>query len=164
MIGITAVDPGTHTGVARGLFDKSDSVWDGISAGDWETYEVTGPPADQAWEIMGEFLDWRKALCSGGTPVTTVLVVEDFVVRLGQGASSKRELLDPVRVASAMEALCITRSGLRWMTIEYQQPSEMVTYSSDRLRAHDLWIRGAGDHRHDALKHMIRRYAAWIKS
>jgi hypothetical protein len=166
VIAIYAVDPGTTTGVARGVFDKNTSVWDGLAAGECESWEVEGRPAVQAWEIMGEFLDWRKSLSklNDGHPVGAILVMEDFVIRLGKGASSRRELLDPVRVASGCEALSWTRGGLRWAHIEYQQPSEMSTYTNDRLRDHGMWVRGAGDHRHDAIKHMIRRYSKAIKA
>jgi hypothetical protein len=162
-VAIFAVDPGTTTGVARGVFGICESVWDGVASAQWESWEVEGKPSVQAWEIMGEFLDWRNSLDGNGSPMSAHFVIEDFVVRLGQGASSRRELLDPVRVASGCEALAWTRGGLRWVTIEYQQPSEMSTYTNKRLRDHGMWVRGAGDHRHDAIKHMIRRYARAIK-
>lgn len=164
MIAIYAVDPGTTTGVARGTFEPSESVWEGVSAGRWESWEVYGSPGEQAWEIMGEYLDWRKQLdIATGNPVQAVLVIEDFTIRLGQGASSRRELLDPVRVAAACDALAISRAGHRWTQIEYQQPAERSIYTNARLKAHGMWVVGS-EHRRDAVRHMILRYANWIKT
>lgn len=159
---IMAIDPGTTTGAARGVFDKCESVWEGVSSGDWESWEVEGRPSVQAWEIMGEFLDWRSTLKDdNGSPLTTYLVMEDFVVRLGRGAASRRELLDPVRVASGCESLAWTRGGLRWVTIEYQQPSEISIYTGKRLREHGMWVKGS-EHRRDAVRHLTLKYAKVI--
>ena len=158
-----AGDPGTVTGGARGVFEPNESVWEGLAAGRWESWEVEGSPAVQAWEIMGEFLDWRKQLDNEfGHPVTVHLVMEDFVIRVGQGAASRRELLDPARVAAGCEALAWTRSGLHWVTIQYQQPSERSVYTADRLRDHGMWVKNS-EHRRDAVRHMIARYAKSIK-
>lgn len=161
MIAIMAVDPGTTTGVARGVFEQCASVWEGVASGPWESWEATGPPAEQAWEIMGEFFDWTQTLRK--QRILPVLAMEDFVVGLGPGAASKRELLDPVRVANACEALSISRAGMYWTRIQYQQPSERTIYTNDRLRKHGMWVKGS-DHRRDAVRHMILRYSKIIKS
>ena len=164
VIAIMAVDPGTVSGCARGIFESNDSVWSGLAAGEWETWDCEGSPAVQSWELMGEFLDWRNENDkANGSPVTAYLVMEDFVVRLGQGAASRRELLDPVRVAAGCEALCWTRRGHRWATIEYQQPSEKSFATNARLREHGLWQRGSSDHRRDALRHLILRYSKALR-
>lgn len=166
-VAICALDPGTTSGVARGVFDaRPESVWEGLENGTedgtWESWEEEGDPAVQAWSVMSEFHDWsRKAAPYDGT--TLLLVFEDFVVRLGAGASSKRELLDPVRVSSACEALCWTRGGLRWAHPVYQQPSRAMSFATDkRLRAHGLWTKGS-THQRDAIRHMALAYAISTK-
>lgn len=167
MIGIFTVDPGTTSGVARGLFERCDSAWEGVASGRWESWEVEGTPAEQAWEIMGEYADWLERLRSqekaSGDQMTIAFAIEDFTVRLGRGAASRRELLDPVRVAAGCEALSWTRGGLRWVQIQYQQPSERSIYTNDRLREHGMWVKGS-EHRRDAVRHLILRYSKIITS
>jgi hypothetical protein len=158
-LGIYAVDPGTTTGVARGIFPFSDSVWDGIALGRWESWDVEGTPGAQAWEIMGEFLDWQRSI----SPTKVALVFEDFVMALATGPGSTRRLLDPVRVTSACDALCWTRQGLRWAFPELQPPSDKGSYTNARLRAHGLWVRGSSEHRRDAIRHMVKRYSRYVR-
>src|SRR5438270_8286270 len=103
-VAIFAVDGGTTSGVARGIFPRySESAWQGLTEGWHESWDVEGEPAKQAWEIIGEYADWidfqhGNARMNELGVVLYVLIFEDFVIRLGPGASSKRELLDPVRV------------------------------------------------------------------
>lgn len=167
LVAICAVDGGTTTGVARGIFPRyAESAWEGLAAGKWESYEVTGEIGYQCWEIMGEFADWtdwpeHKKFNEQGVK-SWHLVFEDFVVRLGTGASSKRVLLDPVRVASGCDTLCIKRDGLRWAFPEYQQSNLAKNYATNaRLRAHGMWVVGS-DHRRDAVRHLCRRYATLL--
>ena len=157
-IGIFAIDPGTTSACARGVYAWNESVWEGLADGHCESWEVEGSPGVQAWEIMGEYLDWSHEIA----PVRTALVFEDFVVNLGPGAASRRELLDPVRVTSACDALCWTRSGLRWAHPELQQPSDKTFATNARLRDHGLWVVGS-DHRRDAVRHLVKRYSRHVK-
>lgn len=166
-VAIFAVDPGTTSGVARGIFPaKSDSVWLGLAAGKWESWTTEGEPARQGWEIIGEYADWlgwpeMKPMKKKGVRIH-ILAIEDFVVRLGTGASSKRELLDPVRVATACDTLCIQRNGLRWAFPQLQQPSQAKSFATnERLRKHKLWAKGS-EHRRDAVRHMCLAYAMFI--
>lgn len=168
-VAIYALDGGTTSGVARGIFPaKSESVWDGLAAGEWESWEVEGEPARQAWEIIGEYAEWLgwphlKPMEKKGVH-QHILAFEDFVVRLGTGASSKRSLLDPVRVSSACDALCIQRDGLRWAFPQYQQPSQAKNFATnERLRKHKLWVKGS-DHRRDAVRHMCLAYSVSHRS
>ena len=166
-VAIFAVDGGTTTGVARGIFPAyADSTWEGLAAGRWESWEVEGPIAEQCWEIIGEYADWIGwPECKPMDELhvkSRHLVFEDFVVRLGTGASSKRVLLDPVRVASGCDVLCKTREGLRWAFPEYQQASVAKNYATnERLRAHGMWVKGS-EHRRDAVRHMCCRYATLL--
>jgi hypothetical protein len=158
-VAIMAVDGGTTTGVARGVFPaKPEGVWLGLEAGKWDSWEVHGSVAEQAWEIVGEFADWVGAPTFTNLPGAQ-LVLEDFVMYLGTGASSKRELLDPVRVAAACETLCIRRDGMHWCVPVYQSASDAMNFATNvRLRAHHLWVKGS-THRRDAVRHMATRYS-----
>lgn len=165
MIYICSVDPGTTSGVARGAFGialKDVTAWEALAAGKWESWEVEGSPAEQAWEIMDEYADWLADVQRSWTPgarVVPLLTCESFVVRLGRGASSQSNLLDPVRVASAMEALSWTRAGSRWAHINYQSPSDAKNYATnERLRAAGLWVKGS-EHRRDAMRHLALAYS-----
>ncbi len=167
---IFTVDGGTTSGVACGEFPVCVSAWDGLTQGKWESWDVVGPTALQAWEIVGEYSDRVGGVSHRRVPKRHSFVVEDFVVRLGPGAGSKRELLDPVRVASACEALSWQRPksaaaepGPRWFFIDWQQPSQAKTFATNqRLRKHGLWERGVSDHRRDAVRHMALRYSLMI--
>src|ERR1700747_2837393 len=106
-IAVMAVEPGTTSGVGLGILPRSrGQVWKQIEQAERiESYDVDGEPALQAWEIMAQYREWSEPYRY------RALAVEDFAIRLGPGASSRRELLDPVRVANAMEALCFTLAG-----------------------------------------------------
>lgn len=163
-VAIFAVDPGTTSGVACGVFpDKASSVWDGLTEGKWQSYEVNGVPAEQAWEIVGNFAEWTDWPKHRRLDAAKhILVLEDFVLRLGPGAGSKRVLLDPVRVVSACDALCLQRNGLRWAFPIYQTSSLAKTFATDeRLRRHGMWVTGS-THRRDAVRHMARMYASLL--
>lgn len=158
MIGVCAFDPGTTTGVARGVFEILPSVWDGLASGSVESWEVEGSPGEQAWEIMGEYLDWMRSI----HPVRAILTAEGFGVRLGAGAASKSNLLDPVRVLGGCEALSWSRGGIHWVTIAHQQPSAKSFATNARLRDHGLWVVGS-EHRRDAVRHLAKAYSGYIK-
>jgi hypothetical protein len=166
-VALYTIDPGTTTAVARGIFPRyPDSIWSGLTSGKWESWEVRGEPAEQAWEIMGEFADWTDYPTRSEMRKQHVtewyLTFEDFVLALGPGAASKRNLLDPVRVTYACDALCLNRAGLRWAFPEFQQASAAKSFATnERLRAHDMWVKGS-EHRRDAVRHLCRRYATLV--
>lgn len=167
-VAICAVDGGTTTGAARGIFPlQADSVWAGLAAGKWESWEVDGSPSEQAWELIGEYAEWiewphHKSMKKLGV-VRYELVFEDFVVRLGPGASSKRNLLDPERVFWACDTLCLKRDGMRWAFPTRQQPSEAINFATnERLRRHSMWVKGS-EHRRDAVRHMCKRYSTVLQ-
>lgn len=166
-IAIFSVDPGTVSGVARGYFPaKTESVWEGLAQGKWESWETDGPTSRQAWEIVGEYAEWTGG---PGHPLhwergasQWAFTMEGFTLRLGTGASSRRELLDPVRVAEGCATLCLQRNGLPWVELTYQQPSAAKNFATnDRLRRAGLWVKGS-EHRRDAVRHMALRYAHMI--
>jgi hypothetical protein len=159
MIAIMAVDPGTTTGVALAVVERPRkiagvvqprSVWAALSAGTIESYEVTGLPPLQAWELMKQYQEWREPYRYNE------IVFEDFVLTPGHG-SDTRSLFDPMRVIEGCEALSYTRDGFRWAHIIRQMPSAKAFATNDRLRRHKLWQRGS-EHRRDAVRHVCSRY------
>jgi hypothetical protein len=164
LLAIIGVDPGTTTGVALVVVERPrmvagvatpKSVWKALSVADVESYDVTGAPALQGWEIMTTYREWREPYRYNA------IVFEDFMLTPGHG-SDTRSLLDPVRVTWACEALCRTRAGLRWATIIMQPPSAKQFANNDRLRRHGLWVKGSSEHRRDAIRHVAAFYADLI--
>jgi len=166
-VAIMFVDPGTVSGVARGIFPRCyESAWEGLRQGKWESWEVEGDPTTQAWEIVPEFaewIDWPENNYMTERGVTGwYLVFEDFQVRVGTGASSRRDLLDPVRVTHACDALCVKRDGLRWAFPKLQQASLAKNFATnERLKRNKMWVVGS-EHRRDAVRGMCRFYAHLI--
>jgi len=164
VFGVMAVDPGTTTGVAAGLFHPAADIAGCLAEAEWEAWEVDGSPAEQAWEIMEEFKDrqtnWNM-LESVGFP-DIHLVVESFALRLkkAHGAGSNQRMMDPIRVTSAMHALALhsLNGELRsWCHIEYQLPAEAKRYvTNERMRRWGAWVVGS-EHKRDATRHMIKK-------
>jgi hypothetical protein len=158
-----AVDPGTTTGVAAGLFHAAADIAGCLAEGDWEAWEVDGSPAEQAWEIMDEFKDRQFNWNLGGVAFPDIhLVSESFALRLkkAHGAGSNQRMLDPVRVAQGMETLALhsLNGELRpWCHIEYQLPAEAKKYvTNERMRRWGAWVVGS-EHKRDATRHLIKK-------
>lgn len=161
---VMAVDPGTTTGVAAGLFHAAADLKGCISEADWEAWEVIGSPAEQAWEIMDEFRDRQfvwNAEDGVGFP-NIHLVVESFALRLkkAHGAGSNQRMMDPIRVATGIETLALHQLNgeLRpWTRIEYQLPAEAKRYvTNERMRRWGAWVVGS-EHKRDATRHMLKK-------
>lgn len=148
------VDPGGITGAGRGVFDLAgkrscgEVVKEAFDEGRAETWEVRGTPAEQAHEIMGEYLDWRAhvILTHGQSPV---LICEDFHLR--PGLKSDTRLLWPVRIAGALEVVALDKGE----EVILQQPAMAMTYATnDRLKRWGLWVPSSRDHRRDVVRHL----------
>lgn len=162
------VDPGTTSGVARGTFVPvhGGGIEEHFAFALWETWEVEGTPGEQAWEIMGEWRDWRDDLFlqQAYHPSRVIFGMESFQLRLNKarGAGSSEHMLDPIRVISACDALSYHDGGeRRWTNIEFQTPSQKSTITNDRLRRWDLWTVGS-EHRRDATRHLAIRLSSFI--
>jgi hypothetical protein len=158
-----AVDPGTTTGVAAGLFQPAVSIASCLAHADWEAWEVKGSPGEQAWEIMDEFRDRQATWNIGGVALPdTHLVVESFALRLkkAHGAGSNPRMMDPIRVTSAMEALSwryFLNDLRQWVRFEFQMPSEAKRYvTNERMKRWGAWVKGS-EHKRDATRHMIKK-------
>lgn len=162
-----AVDPGTTTGVARGTFVpvKGGDLAAHFAFGLYESWEVEGIPGEQAWEIIGEFVDWRADLIlkHNYRPEAISLTFESFQLRIdkARGAGSSKPMLDPIRVISACEALCFNSRGERIVDFGFQSPSDKSTITNDRLRRWGLWVVGS-EHRRDAMRHLALRVDSQI--
>lgn len=164
---VYAFDPGTTTGVARGIFLPRDTLAStlatGVQAG-WETWETKGPIGSQAMEIALEFTDWEfECHVERGIALQDIhLVSEDFQLRpsKARGAGSDPRMLDPVRVIAGVETLMWSRtlgSDKPVREIERQMPGlAKGRFNSDRLRRVGGWVVGS-EHRRDANKHLCYR-------
>jgi hypothetical protein len=163
LLAIMAVDPGTVSGVACAAIERPRrvagvitprSVWAALSAAEIESYEVSGLPGVQGWEIMTNLREWRSPYRYNA------MVFEEFVLQPGHGSDS-RSLLDPVRVISACDALAYMDGQMRWAQFSFQLPSAKGFATNDRLRRHGLWVRGS-EHRRDAVRHICAYYGDLI--
>lgn len=158
-----AVDPGTTTGVAVGLFRPAESIMRCLSEAEWESWEVIGSPAEQAWEIMDEYRDRQADWNITGVAFPNMhLVVESFALRLkkAHGAGSNQRMMDPIRVTEGMNALALhyLNGELRpWVRLEFQMPSEAKRYvTPERMKRWGAWVKGS-EHKRDATRHMIKK-------
>lgn len=163
VFGIMAVDPGTTSGAAAGLFHAAASIEGCIANAEWEAWEVEGNPAEQAWQIMDEFRDRQAIWNISGVALPNIhLVCESFALRLkkAHGAGSNQRMMDPIRVASGMHTLAMhyLNGDLRsWVHIEYQLPAEAKRYvTNERMRRWGAWVKGS-EHKRDATRHMIKK-------
>jgi hypothetical protein len=157
---IMAIDPGTTTGAVAGLFHAAADIASCFQDADWEAWEVEGSPAEQAWQIMDEYRDRQADWNLAGVALPDIhLVCESFALRLkkAHGAGSDQRMMDPIRVASAMEALALRRDLRPWVRIEYQMPSAAKKYvTNERMRRWGLWVRGS-EHKRDATRHLAKK-------
>jgi hypothetical protein len=163
VFGVMAVDPGTTTGVAVGLFRPAADLAGCLHNAEWEAWEVEGSPGEQAWEIMDEFRDRQTNWNLNGVAFSDIhLVVESFALRLkkAHGAGSNQRMMDPIRVTSAMEALSLhlLNGELRpWVRFELQLPTEAKRYvTNERMRRWGAWVVGS-EHKRDATRHMLKK-------
>lgn len=160
---IMAVDPGTTTGVAAGLFHPAADIAGCIAEAEWEAWEVEGSPAEQGWEIMDEFRDRQTVWNMDGVAFPDIhLVSESFALRLkkAHGAGSNQRMMDPIRVIQSMETLALhsLNGELRkWAKIEFQSPSEAKKYvTNERMRRWGAWVVGS-EHKRDATRHLVKK-------
>lgn len=133
----------------------------------WDSWEVEGTPGEQAWEIMGEYKDWSEDLFLNHaySQDRVILGFESFLLRpaKARGAGSSENMLDPLKVIYACEALAYRAGGaIRWADFEFQTPSERSYVTSARLKKWDLWTVGS-EHRRDATRHLVCRLDKFIR-
>ena len=163
---IVAIDPGTTTGAAAGLFRAAADIKTCLATGDWEAWEVEGSPAEQAWQILEEFRDRQSDWNIRGVSLEHIyLCCESFQLRISKahGAASDKRMLDSIRVISAMEALCLYQAHKPgewvqpWIRIEFRPPSSAKKYvTNERLRRWGGWVVGS-EHKRDAMRHLISK-------
>jgi hypothetical protein len=171
---VMTMDPGTTSGVARGVFAPgyiesgmlADVFQEAKDSGQVETWETEGPTGQQAAEIAEEYRDWGSLIhIQLAVPWKDIhFVTESFELRPNKahGAGSDKNMLDPVRVISGVDALFEfwnsnnEREEQDDYMIEYQTPQTGTRMTSDRLRAYDAWVVGS-EHRRDAMRHLLQK-------
>jgi len=152
-VALFVIDPGGTTGVGRGLWLGEDvagglRLADLMGKGLWETWEVAGPPVDQANEIMEEYTDWCYQLSveAGLRGAVAVRVyMEDFQLR-------RRNVdLAPVKVMAGLETLA---GGRLWRPHLVPAGAHKGAYGDQRLRDWGLWVKGSA-HRRDAVRLLL---------
>lgn len=112
----------------------------------WESWEVTGRPAEQAEEIMGEWLEWRAQMILEEA-ADVVFACESFQLRPGAKSGN---VLAGVYIMGAFDLVARDKG----FEIEYQTAGQMKGYATNnRLKRWGLWVPGR-DHRRDALGHL----------
>lgn len=168
------MDPGTTSGLARGVFAPgyiesgmlADVFAESKKTGQVETWETEGPTAGQAWEIAEEFRDWAAGVhIQLSVPFSDIhFVTESFELRpnKARGAGSDKNMLDPIRVISGVETMFEhynsnnEREEQDDYRMEYQTPQTGTRMTSARLRAYDAWVVGS-EHRRDAMRHLLQK-------
>lgn len=165
MIGIFAVDPGVHTGIAWAIVDErsktaAEAVANRINDG---SYTLVGDPVYQARSLFKAWEEFKIRCVIGGRmePDHVELIMEDFVLRGGQHAGGK-DGTAPERIAWAFEGyrhgrFDTFRKTKHLTEVIWQQPSAASTYKTrKRLENASAWIVGK-EHERSAFSHMILR-------
>jgi hypothetical protein len=157
------IDPGTRTGIAWGSVSLAGgSVRDALSECQVQSLTFEGDTIDQAMAIERQFYEFMyKDRDQPHKPIH--VIVEDFILRK---MTSDRELLDPVRVATAFLTILRSEYQSERYDVTYQQPSAMASITSDRLRLWNLWIRGSDpalEHQRDARRHFAAYVAGQVR-
>lgn len=173
---ITTLDPGTTSGVARGVFPAGmvesgmlmDVFREAMKMNLVESWEVEGTPAEQGVQIACEYRDWAALNhIQLSIPLTDIhFTCESFELRpnKARGAGSDKNMLDPIRVMSAVDGIFEYWNNLsdpdyerdKEYWIDYQTPQTGHRVSSDRLREYDAWVVGS-EHRRDAMRHLLQK-------
>lgn len=157
-INIFALDPGTKSGVACGIVGSSGTVIERLTGAKIKSVTLEGDFVSQAREARRLFDRFYY-----GNDRDTFVVIEDFILR---EQSKDRELLDPIRVASAF--LALIEGDVTLEEIHWQQPSQAMTYATnERLRHWGMWLKGSDkdlEHQRDARRHLCLRVAEMIRT
>jgi len=187
------VDPGVTTGLAWGVFPVRGGIKYRIekrkkSGAVQLTHREVLEEVQGAWSpelamglvIARLWIEFAGRCVEAG--IRPVLVIENFVLRIGKGGTSDRSGLAPVRVTAAIETavwLVVGEAGLsmlgaerddslswdglageQWLwTPRMQTPSEAKGFATnERLKRWGLWEVGK-PHARDAWRHVARALA-----
>lgn len=167
---IFAVDPGITTGIAYGIVDHVSNA----TVADLIAVNAEGVTVEQLWDrdeiasgiqIATLFMAKRKEYLAMSRPRcgSVHLVIEDFILR-SKVVSTKKEVLSPVRVTSAIETMLILKKiPLNGQTVyTKRQAADAKNYATnDRIRNEwDCWSVTKGkEHGRDAFRHWCAQVA-----
>lgn len=158
MVGIFAIDPGTHSGVDYGLWDTNCGPKDAMGLWDGINYELSGDLLTQAGKICDDWLGFVE----NNPSVECYLVIESYAQRPTPHMVAA-EALDPVRLASMIVGrLSVLYEGRGELLphIYWQTPATaMRAATNERLRMWGAWVVGS-EHRRDARRHSLAFRAA----
>jgi hypothetical protein len=166
-VGIFAIDPGIHTGLAWGIINPharlaADAMRERIKS---NSITIVGEPLGQAREIWRIWEAFFKECVVVGCmdPEYVNLVSEDFVLRPGPHAGGK-DGTAPERIIFAFDGYRNGRYDTyrknRYLApIYWQQPSAASRYNSQKmLKPVGAWVVGR-EHERSAMAHMYLRTA-----
>lgn len=180
-LAVMAVDPGGTTGIAWGVFNlHHESIVDILDDREFDgDDEITGPEVWQAVQIVERWIDFEMFARIKFNCHESVLVFEDFVLRVGKGTSD-RVGISPVRITSLVEGMLTNKyvgtshpmseelwflsQRLKGVPLKLQQPGAAKGFATkERLQRWNLWT-GTGRHARDAWRHIclaIVDYEKW---
>jgi hypothetical protein len=172
-VGIFALDPGSTTALDAGIWRVN--VEPKIAVRDWlgVNVELKGTLAEQSREIC---LAWRQFVEQCVYEDSLVFADLFFTIEsYSQRPTSHMqpaEALDPVRLTGLVMGRLYERTllasdscggrdvGSLMPRVSYQSASQAMTYATDeRLKDWGAWIKGS-DHRRDARRHALARWAS----
>lgn len=178
LVAVMAVDPGQTSGLAWGVFDLAqpgikEVIESGVMMG---CGEATGSEEWQAAKIVEVWRDFEMFSRITHDCPRSLLVFEDFILRIGKG-SSDRAGLSPVRITSLVYGLllghhCGTAApygeeaweasrAAEMIPWKLQQPSAAKSFATKgRLERWGLWKRGMR-HARDAWRHVALALAEY---
>ena len=174
MIGIFAIDPGGHTGVAFGAFDeKSESLYDALAdKRDANSVTYEGDPGRQARQIASLWRTFYRVCVEVHEidPSRVYFVCEDF--QLGPNTPPGSDILLACKVAWATWGYRLGRADefeardwwpLGPLATHWQLSSQAMNFASDaRLKRWGLWVKGK-DHERAAWRHLAYFLNGFIK-
>jgi hypothetical protein len=163
MIGIFAVDPGGHTGVAWSIIDEGastsvDAMRARVNRG---SKTLEGPEAGQIEDLFWLWRDFVQEAQKQVQQNEINLVLEDFVLRPGQHAGGK-DGTSPERIAWGFEGYRMGQHDALYPTdyyhpIRWQMPSAASRWRTrEKLTKAEAWVVGK-EHERSAYSHMILR-------
>lgn len=164
-VGIMAVDPGGHTGVAWGLFDATASMPDAIAQRrNSGSTTISGGERHQIRQLSALWRDFKRTCVRVGLlpPENVELVHEDFIPR----RSLDEEGISPIRISWGVVGYQMgeyeewERHGsgpAHVTTIRFQSASEgHAAASNQNLKDWGWWVVGR-EHERSAVKHICYR-------
>jgi hypothetical protein len=156
-IGIFAVDPGGHTGVAWGAFPLDANLVKDAMVGRICAHSVTitGNEPDQIEQLVALYAEFLIKLFDEKI-TRSDLVIEDFSLTPGSHTPGK-EGISPVRYAWGFVGYLWGQQGINHPPVNWQLPSNAMRYNSRKFHdSYNTWVKGR-EHERAAWAHIAAR-------